>query len=340
MDPNFESGGSSTPPTPPIGAQWQSPTSQTPASPPLMPPMADHTGTYPSVADQTANDQPWPAAVEPPRPSRRRMWIGLGVAALLVGGATATFLALRGGETKQTFSLDAAVDVAQQTSDVTYETKIDVMIVGISAEMTVNGDAQLIRMSMDLSALSELGGDELSGMPESMVMLIDLESGDALLDKSLLGDEADFDEQWIRVSPEDADAFGDIDQMTSNNPIGITALFDEASEVREIGFDEVDGEKVKHFRLTVDFDDVLQLGGTQFDDLDSMDIDEADLPDEIDYDVYVNEDNQIRRIVFEAPIGGLDLGIDMTVIAFGDEVERLERPAEDDIIDQSEVPGF
>ena len=66
------------------------------------------------------------------------------------------------------------------------------------------------------------------------------------------------------------------------------------------GDEEIDAEKVRHYRVNVPFADALESNPSLGDMFDQFD---ADMPDVIEYDVWVAKDNRIRRLVWFETIG-------------------------------------
>ena len=126
---------------------------------------------------------------------------------------------------------------------------------------------------------------------------------------------ASVDTKWVKMDKKALESAGQdtsfFDQIDLGSTVNPAAVFDKAKSVKDLGFDEVDGEKVKHYEVTVAAADIATMDKLLQQQLDQIG---GDLPDDIVYDMYVTEDNEIRRIAYE-----LDLGVtDFELGAVGD----------------------
>jgi hypothetical protein len=156
------------------------------------------------------------------------------------------------------------------------------------------------------------------------------------------GDKIPTDAEWVLMDLKELGMnTSQLDQIRSSNPLDIAPLFEEADDVVEVGLDEVNGEKVKHFEVTVDIADVLAAQPDLQEQLDRLGELGGDLtmPDEVTFDVYVNEGSQLRRIVFEMMIGPMNFAADMVVTAIGDSVPPIEVPSGDNLVTFDELMG-
>ena len=94
------------------------------------------------------------------------------------------------------------------------------------------------------------------------------------------------------------------------NPLDAGALFENAKSVTEIGFDEVDGVRVKHFEVVVDTAAAMKVSPQLQQQLDGLG---TDIPMDLRYDVYVDEQNQIRRTTIDTSIGGQKVSVDVII---------------------------
>ncbi len=94
--------------------------------------------------------------------------------------------------------------------------------------------------------------------------------------------------------------FGQLDDGLS--PADSFAAFDAGlQEVEDLGADEIDGDEVTHYRLEVDAAEALKATGQGT---------VPGLPETLSYDVWLDEDDRMRRLTYE--LTGTELTMDMT----------------------------
>jgi hypothetical protein len=245
---------------------------------------------------------------EPPKRRRTGLLVAVGVllvAALGVGG----FLLLRSDDEEATYSLSAAAARAADTTSVAFTMTMNVMGEEIVADAATDSERGLTHITMDL------GGAEL-GIDATMEMIADDNAKVVYLQSGFF--EAlglDVDTDWIKMDEEflasqggaDADMFG---SASVGNPLDVAPLFEHAKSVTEVGFDDVDGVKVQHFEVVVDTLAALDASPQlqqQFEEL------SGDLPTDLTYDVYVDEQNQIRRLSTVVKAGATKVEIDIVI---------------------------
>jgi hypothetical protein len=156
------------------------------------------------------------------------------------------------------------------------------------------------------------------------------------MDASAIPGADELPTDWISMDlsniPGGDQSFG---SLASSNPLDTAKLFDSAKKVQDKGVEEIDGEKVKHYVVTVDLAAALAASPEarkQFEQLGT------DLPDTLDYDVWVTEDNSLRRLAFTMEAVGQTLSTEMTVTDIGT-IDPIVLPAPDDVTDMSELLG-
>ena len=140
----------------------------------------------------------------------------------------------------------------------------------------------------------------------SMEVIVDTKAGVMYL--SILGTEMKTKagapiEKWLQLDQKTeaaaaaatggASTFDLLDLGSTARP---AALVGKATSVKDLGFDEVEGETVKHYAVTVPAAEAAKLDKNlqqHFDDV-------GDMPADMVYDMYVTEQNEIRRVAFEA----------------------------------------
>lgn len=215
------------------------------------------------------------------------------------------------------FSLkEAAANTDSQKFGVSFTSTSSVMGQDITATALGTPDGKFLQMKMDLGASMAA-----IGITEPIEAIVNVEDRVMYMGSgffSALG--APVDTPWIKIDREAAEAAGQdtsfFDQIQVDDPTDTTALFAKATEITTIGDEEIDGEKVRHYRVSVPAAEVLTTNPSLGDMLDQL---EADLPDTIDYDVWVTKDNRFRRLGYE-----LELGV--TALATTIDFERLTEP--------------
>lgn len=133
--------------------------------------------------------------------------------------------------------------------------------------------------------------------------------------------------------------FIEIDLADPNNPFGpaftaqldpktaLEGLEDGMKSVTFVGAEEVEGETTQHFQMSVDTALMLERMGQELPEGSA-----SGLPDEIGYDVWLDDENRTRRIV--VAMGGLG---DMSMVLSDYDAEvSIEAPPADEI---TEAPG-
>ena len=146
------------------------------------------------------------------------------------------------------------------------------------------------------------------------------------------------DTEWVKMDEkflQDQAGGGEsvFDSANLGNPMDAGAIFETAKSVTEIGFDEVDGVKVKHFEVVVDTLEAMKVSPQlqqQFEELD------ADIPEELTYDVYVDEQNQIRRTTIEMSVAGQKVAVDIVIKPSSGPIV-IEVPTQADVTDLADL---
>lgn len=237
--------------------------------------------------------------------------------------AAGTVMVVVRGGTAEAYSLDALVHGAQTTSTLSYE--LDTSMpdgTTIFTEVTMDIDHGLASMTMDDHA------------DHTSKLIFDLDRSRVYVDAesyTAMGVDVG-DAEWIEF---DLDEMLDMDASTfygqiGENPLDATLLFDSAQHVEDLGFDQVRGEQVKHYEVTVDEDDVFDL------DLETSGFVNDGTPDPegvVVYDVFVNESNQMVRLDYDVKVMDQYMSIELTVTGIN-EVVNIDVP------DRSDVIGF
>ena len=294
------------------------PSDTEPAAAPVAPPTQSEWGApAPYVAV---------AAAEPEQEGHGVLWLVVAavVALIALGAAGFAIFGVGGDDDTESYSLTAAAEEAGDATGYEYEMDITSDAMGVM-HATVRADVEADRMAMQM---------DIAGMQAAMIM--DLRNGVMYMDtEGVEGMDGQAPTRWISF---DVSSLG-MDEVLSggipDNPLGVTDLFEGAENVEDLGMDEIDGESVKHYRVTVDaaaaLDEMPQLE-------EQLDASGAEMPDTIVYDVWVTEGNTIRRMVFEMDMLGQNVTTDMVVSDMGD-IDPIELPDPADVTDMTELLG-
>lgn len=137
------------------------------------------------------------------------------------------------------------------------------------------------------------------------------------------------DGKYMEVPPEQ---LGDV--STQLDEVDITSTWDAweagAKSVTFLGEEDVDGQDMRRYEVTVDTQAALDAGGQTGDDADTA---SAMLGDEITYDVWLDGDNLMRKVAFEME----GVVTEMFANNYG-EAQGIAVPSEDQI--QQGAPGM
>ena len=290
------------------------PTSYTAATSPFPPP------TLP---------EPTVSVVSHEEPKKRRTGVFIGAGVLAVAAlATAGFLLLKKDTAEAAFSLTEASAAAADTKAVAFTMTMSLMGERVTAEAETDSDSGLTHMVMDIGIVDG-----------SIEMIADTKQKVIYFKSSFLEDSGiPIDTDWVKMDEaflqsQAGEGESIFDSANLGNPLDAGAVFETAKTVTEIGFDEVDGVKVKHFEVVVDTLEAMKVSPQlqqQFDGLD------ADIPKELTYDVYVDEQNQIRRTTIDMSVAGQTVSVDIVIKPLSEPIV-IEVPAPADVTDFADL---
>lgn len=201
---------------------------------------------------------------------------------------------------------------------------VDDSILGsFTLEATIDAAGQ----AMTMSGVADVRGDTPSmdiemtmmGMQIHMIMV----DGATYMSMPGMTEEG----QFIEVP---ADVFeGELDPSEQIDMTESWEAWEQAESVRYIGRDSVDGEEMDHFVLSISSDVLLE------EDPDMAEGLPGGLPDTVEYEVWVDDQNLMRKVVFD--LGG-SMSMEMFMSGWGEDV-NVTAPAPEDIIDGSGL-GF
>lgn len=297
-------------------------------------------------------EAPWPAPsgtpLIEPAPRRRRRWplVVAVVAVLAVAGGAAALVASRddsGGRTSSSadVALRAAVERLGAERFVTYRLEFGAGGgVGMEADAVYDTSSGILGMTI-----------RGVGIPDGNQVVFDTRRNVMYLKMGALG-LFPTDAEWVVFDLAAlADAAGEtlpgLADGGFGTPLDASRLLALASEVREVGVETLGGERLRHLRVTLDATDVADAPPGMLDDLPPEYRELVDsLPTSLTFDVWVTDDDELRRVSFAMPapadMGGGPISVDMTITPTADAVPpTLPPPAETvDFLDMFESLGL
>lgn len=308
-----------------------------PPGPPRLPPVSTSPSTSP-WAGEPRIETPLitPEPVIAPRKQRRPWALVAAVLVVLVAGVGA-LLALAGGSSGDSDGSYALAAAAQEVADAGTAQFEMVVSVGSLDDVTMTGaidnDAQLMTMSMDL-------GDAV-GVEGSMEMIIDVAGGVMYVSADGFGAPIPTEAEWFSmdlatVAEMSGGSLEDLQDLAAVDPLASAELLLDENAT-EIGTEEIDGESVMHYQVSIDLEETLAANPQAQQQLDDAGID-GDLPETIVYDVWVTADDELRRIVFEVPVLGETLQYQLDLRSVGEPLD-VEIPSGDNVFDLTDLFG-
>ncbi len=301
----------------------------------------DNNGTTPAAFAPPANPipagavpgapPPWtpPPSVlidvqQPAKRKRTGLWVGIAAVVALVAGGGA-FLALRkdDADKRPTFSLAEAATNADETTSYTFHMTNSALGAEIQADGAIDTVSKVMSLEIDTGGQG-IGGFSAIMDLDNKVMYMSAEPFKELI--------PDLDAAFIKFDlAELAEETGTsmFDELPVDEPLSIAPLL-AAGDVTDLGIDDVNGEPVHHYRVIVDSAELIKVNPQieqTFEDAGS------DLPDTITYDVYVTEDNELRRTHVEMLVADQLVVTDMIITPTEADAAPIEAPSDDDVVD-------
>jgi len=294
-------------------------TADTPTPESQFAPPPFHSGEhFPPPVSVVLHDQP------APRRAGLLAAVGLLLIAAVAGGA---FMLMKGDDAKEaTYSLEAATTAIDEEKDLAYSVVADSMGQEVTIDAELDSDTGNTRITMQMDGMFD-DGIEMIITEESQTIYV---SSDLF---SVLG--LDIKTDWIKVDKEFLEEQGDnsFSSAANNDVLAAGDLLADATSVEEVGLETIDGEELMHYRVTVDKETALanspQLKG-QLDELG------GEMPDEVVYDMWVTEDNQLRRMSLDLDIGPSILST-LVIVKTLDGPISVELPADDEVTNADEL---
>ncbi|GAB2858778.1 LppX_LprAFG lipoprotein [Nocardioides pacificus] len=138
-----------------------------------------------------------------------------------------------------------------------------------------------------------------------------------------------------------------LDSDDPNNPMG--QLFTEQLDPRKtmegltegiekvvfVGEEDVDGESLRHYTMTLDPEALKELGGDMMGQMGTGQP-KVDLPEEMTYDIWLDDESRTR--VTEMDLGEANGSVTVEMDAWGEPVS-IEAPPEDEIVEMGSSPA-
>ena len=265
-----------------------------------------------------------------PRPrQRRRRWPAVLAVVVLAAVAAGVYLLRPSDHEHAGYSLTAAADDAGRHSLVHFTQAVGTVGHEIVAEAELDDTAQLAHVTVDLTT---------DGIFEA---IIDRKANVAYFNSEFFNDIGyEVDTDWVKadedfLKEQTGDGFDPFSGAAVDNPLAVGALLDDATSVEDLGAVTIHGEQLRRYRVTVPADTAAKVSPQIQQQVASND---ADLPDDIVFDVYVGRDNTIRRTVVALDLGATKVTIDSTITAVDEELS-VEVPADRDTSDAADVLG-
>ncbi len=262
---------------------------------------------------------------EPKRPPIS-LFVGAAVLAVVALGIGA-FLLMRGGGEKLKYSLKSAATAAAEQKATAFTLTMESMGEKISMDAEVDNTSGIGHMTMQIGGMGDGEIEIIVDTPREVIYV-----SSALFESIGLDVKTD----WIKMDRKFLADGGDstmFDAATTDSSFGAAELLAAAKSVEDLGYEESNGEKLKHYKVTVDTATAMestpqlksQLGPT-----------DGELPDEVVYDMYVTKDNQLRRIAIDLDVGTTVVKLDVVVRPLNGPLE-IELPTDADVTDASEL---
>jgi len=271
------------------------------------------------------------SVVVPDEPRKRRTGRYIAVvviAALAIGGVV---FAVTRGDDKPTYSLTAAKGATDDVNSYRFLVTTEALGSEVTVEVESDDEQGLAHLLMDFG-----GG---TGIPVKLEMIVDVESKATYVNRSFYDAIGiPLDTEWLRMDDEWLQQNGQgsiFDVETPAGPLEATAFIDKAVKTEDLGFDEVNGVKVKHYRVTFRGEDVVGANPNLESQLDGLD---GTIPDQVVYEMYVDEQNIVRRVSYQMDIGPGEITTDIVMLAINEPLQ-FELPADKDVTDASDLLG-
>ncbi len=219
----------------------------------------------------------------------------------------------------EAFDLAAAAQGTVDARTIEYDLTVAAGDLGsVTVSGAVDNETKLATVTADLSTL--LGLDGPLPIDGGIELLVDGANGVVYLGADALGGLLPADSAWISIdlavlAERSGVSLDDLRSEFVVDPAASAQALLDADNAVELGTEEIDGITVRHYEVTVDLAAAIAAApqaAEQFDaELGELD---AVLPETVTYDVWVTEDNQLRRASFDVTVADqtVSMVLDMT----------------------------
>jgi hypothetical protein len=271
------------------------------------------------------------------RRTLRRSLAAAALAPLLVAGLAACGDDDAGSQAKDSTSAAAVLTGLQKGDEVDPGDFVDTISDGVEASTTAH-----MTMKTDLVSMGELSGegdlDYTADPPElAMTMQLPMAGGTKTEVRSVDGifymsmGQLTGGKFW-KLDPSDADGpLGDMGSMLDQvDPMSALQKVEPAIDtVTYVGDEDVDGRSLDHYEMTVDPAEYAK----------AMDLPaqtKAQLPDELTYDIWLDDQDRLSKMHMDLPIAGAETSIDVTASDWGKDV-TIEAPPAGEIAEMPDL---
>jgi hypothetical protein len=268
----------------------------------------------------------------------RRSVAAAALAPLLLTGFAACGDKDSGSEAKDPAAAAAVLTGLQKGDEVDAGDFVETVEAGVKASTTAH-----MTMKLDLGAMGEMAGEgdvDYQADPPEMAMTMDMPLGgtgtkaevrfvDGIFYMSV--GEMSGGKFW-KLDPADSDSpLGDVgDMMDQLDPMGtLSKLESSIDKVTYVGDEDVDGQSLGHYELTVDPEQMSK-------DMDLPAASAEQLPDSLTYDIWLDDESRLSKMHMDIPVSGMESSIDLSASDWGKDVS-IEAPPASDI---AEMPDF
>jgi hypothetical protein len=300
-----------------------------------------------AVASTPGGDVEGPDGSAPPGGVNKTPFIIVGVVLALVMIVGLVVAVVSDASNDESYSLEAALDNAGGASSVEYEMTV---LVRDEPAFTIEGaaDGDVMALSVDVGAL--LGADAVGS---TAAVILDAGAGVLYVQANELIPSSPLDLLipdlgWVALDIGELDLDGaedgiDIEDALGGNPLIVIDLVDvDPSDATDLGSETIEGVDTRHYQFTVDVAASIEILDELSDLAEQFDVD-IEIPEgalgEVAYDVWVTEDNQVRRVAVGFEIADERMSVVLDVLAIGGDVE-IEVPSDDEVFDIGEAFDF
>ena len=209
------------------------------------------------------------------------------------------------------FSLVAATETTLAARTVEFDAAVTMSGLGTATVSgAVDNETGRTVLAGDLADLVPMGEDLPFGGDVELIV----DDNTLYLSASGLGELLPIDVPWVSIDLEvlaemSGASIGDLQGSSIVDPVAIAQLLLDADDVTEVGREPIDGDETVRYEVTVDLAAALDTVPGARDQ-----IADIDLPDVLTYDVWVTEDNELRRAALSIDVAGfsLEMVLDMT----------------------------